>query len=243
MLESKFHPVQQEIATLTDLAMPHDAPPRLICLDAVGTLFGVTDSVGAAYKIVAAQFGVDIPAAAIDQAFYAAFKSAPPMTFPGADPADIPQLEYDWWAELARQTFGALNLVAAFPNFDAFFRELYADFATARPWFVYPDVVPALTAWRSQGIPLAVVSNYDTRLYPVLAALDLNQWFDTVTISTEVGAAKPNTEIFHQAIAPYAVPPTTCWHIGVCRSMDYNCANEAGLWGIWLNGGEYIKSV
>lgn len=227
-----------EISRLTDL-LPVALPrPALICLDAVGTLFGVQDSVGAAYAEVAAQFGVNIPVAAIDQAFYTAFKAAPSMTFPHAAPADIPRLEYGWWADLARETFGALDLVSAFGDFDQFFQALYAHFTTATPWFVYPDVEPALQHWRSQGIPLAIISNFDTRLYPVLEALHLAPWFDTVTISTTVGAAKPESAIFTTAIAPFSCPPDQVWHIGDSQRMDVEGANQAGLQGIWLNRNE-----
>jgi putative hydrolase of the HAD superfamily len=67
--------------------------PKVIFLDAVGTLFGVRDSVGAAYHTIARQFNVTADAAALDRAFFQCFKQAPPMAFPDAAAADIPQRE------------------------------------------------------------------------------------------------------------------------------------------------------
>lgn len=39
---------------------------------------------------------------------------------------------------------------------------------------------------RKAGVKLAVVSNFDTRLRPVLQALNCNHWFDAVAVSAEV---------------------------------------------------------
>lgn len=44
--------------------------PRVIFLDAVGTLFGVRHSVGEAYRIIAEQFGVNAEAEILDKVFF-----------------------------------------------------------------------------------------------------------------------------------------------------------------------------
>ena len=59
--------------------------PRVIFLDAVGTLFGVRHSVGEAYRMIAEQFGVKADAKILDQVFFQCFLSAPSMAFPGVD--------------------------------------------------------------------------------------------------------------------------------------------------------------
>lgn len=41
-------------------------------------------------------------------------------------------------------------------------------------------------AIRKAGVKLAVVSNFDTRLRPVLRALNCDHWFDAVAVSAEV---------------------------------------------------------
>ena len=58
---------------------------------------------------------------------------------------------------------------------------------------------------RSAGVKLAVVSNFDTRLRPILRDLDLLHLFDSVVISAEVKAEKPNPVIFEQACAQLGV--------------------------------------
>ncbi|MFP3422470.1 HAD-IA family hydrolase, partial [Bacillus sp. SIMBA_161] len=88
---------------------------------------------------------------------------------------------------------------------------------------------------RDQGIQLGVISNFDSRLYRVLNALQLDSFFTTITISSEVGAAKPDPKIFQSAIALYQVSPEQTWHIGDSRREDYEAAKALGMHGFLLN--------
>lgn len=208
--------------------------PQLILLDAVGTLFGVRESVGDVYSKVAKKWGVNVCAETLNQAFFDSFDSATPMAFPGTDMAEIPRLELAWWRHIAAQSFKAVGVFQEFSDFPRFFEELYQEFATAKPWLVYPDVIPALTKWRNCGIELGVLSNFDSRLYPVLEVLDLAPFFSTVTISTEVGAAKPDPKIFAVALEKYGFLPLDVLHIGDSFTADYQGAKSAGINGILL---------
>ncbi|MEG5139443.1 MULTISPECIES: HAD-IA family hydrolase [unclassified Microcoleus] len=208
---------------------------KLIFLDAAGTLFDVRGSVGEVYAQLAKKIGVTVKSEDLNAAFYQSFVSASPMTFPGIEAAKIPQLEFDWWLAVSAKAFQIAGVFHQFSDYPKFFAELYAHFATAEPWFVYPDVLPALNKWQQQGIELAVVSNFDSRLYPVLKALDLAKYFTSVTISTEVGAAKPQPEIFTAALQKHNCTAENVWHIGDSFKADYCGAKAAGLQAIWLN--------
>lgn len=208
--------------------------PKVIFLDAVGTLFGVRGSVGDVYSAIAQQFDVKVPATTLNQAFKEAFACAPPLAFPGNDPDDIPECEFEWWRVIALRTFKQAGVLDQFDDFTDFFDELYNYFATAEPWFIYPDVVPALEAWRRIGIQLGILSNFDSRLNFVLEALGLDEFFTSVTISTEVGAAKPDKQIFMSALQKHHCQPQEAWHIGDSFQEDYQGAKAAGLRAILL---------
>lgn len=49
-----------------------------------------------------------------------------------------------------------------------------------------PDAERVFMSLRKAGVKLAVVSNFDTRLRPVLQALNCKDWFDAVAVSAEV---------------------------------------------------------
>ncbi|MFN5871649.1 MAG: hydrolase, partial [Aphanizomenon sp.] len=59
--------------------------PKVIFVDAVGTLFGVKNSVGEIYRQIAQDFGVEVSAQILDQNFIKSFKAAPPPIFLDAD--------------------------------------------------------------------------------------------------------------------------------------------------------------
>jgi putative hydrolase of the HAD superfamily len=208
---------------------------QVIFLDAAGTLFDVRGSVGEVYGKFASSWGITVSNKDLNTAFFQSFASASPMAFPGRELAKIPQLEFEWWQAVAAKAFQIAGVFNQFSDFPKFFVELYAHFATAEPWFVYPDVFPALNKWQQQGIELAVVSNFDSRIYAVLKALNLAEYFTSVTISTEVGAAKPQSQIFTAALQKHNCIAENVWHIGDSFKADYCGAKAAGLKAIWLN--------
>jgi putative hydrolase of the HAD superfamily len=208
--------------------------PKVIFLDAVGTIFGVKGSVGVVYAQIAQQFDVIVPADRLNRAFYQSFKAAPSPVFPTQQPEEIPECEFEWWQAIARHTFQQIGVLDQFTDFSAFFHQLYRHFATAEPWAIYPDVLQALQHWHQLGIELGVLSNFDSRLYSVLQALDLAQFFTSVTISTEVGAAKPDPQIFAIGLNKHQCPAELAWHVGDSLQEDYHGAKASGLRAIWL---------
>jgi putative hydrolase of the HAD superfamily len=208
--------------------------PGAIFLDAVGTLFGVRGSVGEIYSECAARVGAIVPPERLQRAFLQCFVAAPAPAFPGLDPQAIPQAEYTYWYEITQQTFAQAGGLPQISDFTAFFSQVYETFATADPWELYPDVLPVLEHWQAQGIPVGVISNFDSRLYQVLDALELSDFVKTVTISTQVGAAKPQREIFQAAWHAQGQPEPPLWHIGDSWAADVLGARAMGWRGIYL---------
>jgi len=214
------------------LQSPNIARPKVVFFDAVGTLFGVVGSVGLQYATIAQRHGVIATADDLNQSFYRAFKQSGSPAFPGAAAIDIPGLEYDWWKEITRASFERAQL---FADFDAFFTDLFAYFASGEPWVVYPETIQTLDFFRESGIAIGIISNFDSRLYSVLRSLSLDHYFQSVTISTEVGAAKPNGKIFTIALAKHNCIAREAWHVGDSLKEDYEAATGMGLRGILVD--------
>jgi len=211
--------------------------PRVIFFDAVGTLFRVRGSVGQAYSQVAAAYGVAVDPQALDRAFAQAFASAPPPACAGLLGSALQEWERAWWRQVVRQTFAGVGSLAAFgeERFEAFFARLFEYFATSDPWELYPETLPVLQVLQQEGIRLGVISNFDSRLPRVLQALQLDGYFSSLTLSTQVGYAKPDPRIFQAALAAQGIPPAAAWHIGDSRREDYQGAKAAGLRALWLD--------
>ena len=66
-----------------------------------------------------------------------------------------------------------------------------------------PDAGRVFQALRRAGVKTAVVSNFDTRLRPLLQALKCDQWFDAVAVSAEVGFHFKNLPKISMCTAAY----------------------------------------
>lgn len=206
--------------------MTRNAAPRAVLLDAAGTLIEVAAPLGDAYSRIAREFGGNLDPDTLTAGFRTAFADTPPMAFPGLNGVELDRAERDWWRALVERVTRAAGGV---PEFDPYFECLYAHYASARAWRVYPEVPGVLAALRERDIPMVVVSNFDSRLPPLLDALGLALNFDAVVCSGAVGAAKPDGAIFSHALAVLGVDASEALHVGDSREADYEGARAAGI--------------
>lgn len=206
-------------------------PIAAVTLDAAGTLISPARPVAETYGVLAAEHGAALDHAALRQAFRAAFKSMPPMAFPGADPDALDRLERDWWRRLVRTVTDAAGGVT---DFDAYFDALYAHYASAAAWHLYAEVGEVLSALGAAQVPMVVVSNFDSRLPGILAGHGIDHHFQRVIYSTAAGAAKPQTGIFTQALHSLGLPAAGVLHVGDSREADLHGAQAAGMAALLL---------
>ncbi len=210
---------------------------RVIFFDAVGTLFGVRDSVGQIYSHAARRYGVIVDPQELDRCFYQAFKAAPPALFPEVGSQQLTDLERQWWRQIVIRTFAQVKGLdqQSFSDFEAFFREVFDLFATAQTWQIYDETFEVLQDLQGRGFQLGIISNFDSRLSAVLQALGLDPFFTSVTISTQTGSAKPESQVFQIALEQAQISAGQALHVGDSFSMDYQGAKQAGLWALWLD--------
>ncbi len=200
---------------------------RTIFFDAAGTLFEPRISVGESYARVAGKHGLTTTGAAVGAAFRRAFHESGGLAFgPGHAPAELRRLEREWWREVVAKSFASLG---GFADFDAYFDELFAYFADPANWVADTNALPLLTKLRRDGYQLGVVSNFDYRLYHILEGLGLSEVFDSITISSEAGWAKPDPRIFEVALARHGVAANEALHVGDVPQLDAVGAHAAGI--------------
>ena len=195
---------------------------RAVTFDVGGTLIEPWPSVGHVYAEVAARFDLGLlEPAALNRRFADAWKSRK-------------QFDYSRraWQALVNQTLA--GIVAATPGED-FFAAIYQRFEEPAVWRVFDDVFSTLAELKSCGLKLAVLSNWDERLRPLLARLELLEWFDAVIISHEVGHTKPAPEIFLKAAATLDLPPAAILHIGDSAREDVFGAHSIGMAALLLD--------
>jgi HAD superfamily hydrolase (TIGR01509 family) len=88
--------------------------------------------------------------------------------------------------------------------------------------------VEALATLQSDGLKLAVVSNWDCALPERLHALDLLRHFDAVVTSAEAGVPKPEPRAFLLALERLGVAASRALHVGD-EEADERGARAAGM--------------
>jgi len=212
---------------------------KVVFFDVAGTLIRVRDGVGAQYARVAARFDVTADPATLAREFPRAFRAAPPMAFPGAPASTVPQREREVWRGIVREVFAGAGALPQFAPgaFDAYFDAVYRHFEEATVWEVFSDVEPTLEALRARGCTLGIVSNFDSRVVRILEGLGLAAWFASVTLSSVVGATKPDPAIFARALARHGVGPAQALHVGDAPEEDADGARAAGLGAVLIDRG------
>ena len=195
-----------------------------VTFDVGGTLIEPWPSVGHVYAAVAAENGLEgLSAETLNSNFAAAWRGRKNFDHSAAA-----------WMKLVDQTFAGL---APVPPSRTFFPEIYRRFASGAAWRVFDDVVPALSALRERRLKLAVISNWDERLGPLLRQLGLDRFFQAVVVSHAVGSPKPSPAIFLEAAARLGLATKKIMHLGDQEQEDIQGAAAAGLQALLIQRG------
>ena len=203
--------------------MNHLEGIRAVTFDVGGTLIEAWPSVGHVYAEVAARHGVEADPAALNERFAESWRAKQNFDYSRAH-----------WFTVVEEAFAGIAPVSA-----GMFDDIYDHFKLAVPWRVFDDVLPALEALKRKGIKLALISNWDDRLRPLLRASGLDRHFDVTIISTEVGVHKPDRRIFEAALSQLNVPAGQALHIGDALREDVEGARAAGMRTLLLDRDGY----
>jgi putative hydrolase of the HAD superfamily len=188
-----------------------------VLFDAAETLFTTRGTVGEIYHSVAQKYGSFASPGEIHDAFLRQFRNTGPVSTDNQKP---------WWRDVVHRVFIDVGMME---DFDRFFEELYDQFRDSRGWRLFPETREVLEDLRSKKLKIGAISNFDSRLYSVMTDLGIRSFFDSVTISSETGFAKPQPEIFASAIRSIGVPASRILFTGDSLLDDYQAGQDAGL--------------
>ena len=196
-----------------------------IFFDAVGTLFYLTKTVGDHYALVGREVGLTLDAQQLDRAFLTAWRRMPPRAA-----IDGPRENDDkgWWRELVDLVLDEVAPSLGELDRDNFFEVAYEHFAEAGVWELYPEVSDVLEKLQPR-YELAVISNFDGRLRFILEQLGISKFFAHIFISSEIGADKPDPEIYRRALKFMNLKPDQVLYVGDDPDRDWKAAAAAGL--------------
>lgn len=190
--------------------------------DVGGTLIEPFPSVGDIYADVASGYGhTNLNVARLNAQFIEAWGSKGEFQYNESD-----------WERLVIRTFDGLVSEA---DCRSLFPRLYQRFEDPEVWKVHVDVRPTLDDLAGRGFRLGIVSNWDTRLRPLLDSLRLEGFFELISVSCDIGFTKPSPVIFEHTISKLGLPPDRILHVGDLYEEDVLGAQTAGLQAVHID--------
>lgn len=210
--------------------MPHITPnTRAVFFDAVGTLIHPRPSAPTVYAAVAARYGLSLSAADVRERFIAAYQKEEAADV-ASNWATSEARERERWHTIVCETLLGVT------DSEACYRELFDHFARPEAWEPDADVGAVLSALAARGLVLGMGSNYDERLWPVLAGFaQLDALKPRVIISSEVGLRKPGAGFFAEVLRAAGCAPGEVLFVGDDFDNDYTGATAAGLRAVLLD--------
>lgn len=197
----------------------------VVLLDAAGTMIHLKEPAGQHYAAVAARYGLQVGADALQSGFLKAWKAMPDRA---PEPGGRKDDDRPWWRTVATTALRETSTVPGNFPMEDWFRDVYERFAERGVWAAFDDVEPFLRKI-SKTHRLGVVSNFDGRLRRILADLGLAKYFEHIVISSEAGCEKPHEGIFLRAAELFGVRPEECLLIGDDERRDFDGATNAGM--------------
>ncbi len=202
---------------------------KLISFDAADTIIKLNGTVGENYSYIASNYGIKTNPEILNQNFKLVFNQMQPLGSTG-------HKNFEWWKIVIKKTFLQSGIeINQFSDSEKFEQELYNYLAEENTWFLFDDVKITLDYLRGRKYPLIVFSNFDERLNTVLKNLKINEYFQLIFCSTQIGFAKPDLKAFNKVAEMCNLKPNEILHIGDGFQNDYLGALRADFKALFLN--------
>lgn len=233
---------------------------KLITFDAKDTIICMKKSAGRLYGEVASLYGVSIQESDIkrmESSFGSCFNhvnslypnygngsqtNQPVSSGVTSQPGQITLLK--WWSMVIECVFKSADVKVQPDVLNQICIHSFKSFASSECWSVKGNALQDLTEIRTikPQLKMAVVSNGDERLRPLLTHLGLEHLFDFIIDSHTYKCEKPCKEIFDTALAEAGLnDPSLALHVGDDILTDYNGARSAGWNALLLLHEEKIQ--
>ena len=181
---------------MTENSPTHVAPHSAVLFDAVGTLIHPEPSVAAAYHAAGLRHGSQLGLDEVHERFRAAFAAEEAFDAASGKLRTDEARELRRWRTIVSTTFGDVPS----ERHGGLFDDLWQQFAQPSSWRAFDDAPPTVELLQSQGVVVAIGSNFDERLLPIIAELLPSVPIDRVFPSSLVGYRKPAAEFFEHCL-------------------------------------------
>jgi putative hydrolase of the HAD superfamily len=195
---------------------------RAVFFDAVGTLIHPEPPASAVYAETGSRFGSRLTLSAVRRRFGEAFRGQEEIDRRhGLRTSEAREVER--WRHIVAEVLDDVD------DPDACFEKLFEHFARLEAWRCDPDAAVTLRALKERGYLLGAASNYDRRLYALVAGLPPLAPLQCVVVSSTVGWRKPAAEFFAELCRVTRYSPEQIVFVGDDWENDFQGARSAGM--------------
>ena len=202
---------------------------RCLSVDVGGCLLEPSERVADVYARTALEVGcASVTPETASRDFKEAFAA-----FRGSDAADASRYYGDgksFWRRVIAHvlTRGGTDVIDD-TTIDLAVDKLYLHYEHPSAWHIAHGAVDAARRLRRSGVRVVLASNWDSRLPTLLRTLGLDDEFDAIVFSADIGVEKPSEEFFHAVARAADVPAARCAHVGDAPVADVAGARSAGF--------------
>ncbi len=100
---------------------------------------------------------------------------------------------------------------------------------------LYPDTIDTLKQLKDRKIKIGLISNASSPHKKPFFRFGLEEYFDHLCFSCDIGYWKPEKEIYHKTLKNMSLKPENTLMIGDNKIKDYQTPNSLGMIGIHLD--------
>lgn len=224
-----------------DVAMPtQKTAGKIVLFDAVGTVIHTHPQVVHVYHQFGQRFGSALTPPQIAQRFKTARRSlfAVDTTAQQQRAGQLissDEIEHRLWQQFIETIFDDVA------DTDELFRQLWEFFALPANWRIYCDVCDCLSELKAAGCVVAIASNFDSRLFPVIDGFNEFQVLDATFCSSRLGFRKPDPAFYRRLENRLSmtldrnISPDQIVFVGDCVENDYHGPRRQGWSAVWLD--------
>lgn len=115
------------------------------------------------------------------------------------------------------------------------FKNVFEKSPPRSKWVPYEETIPFLKEMKDKGVRLGLLTNWGLDARDTLKAVGIAEFFESIVVSSEIGAEKPDAKGFLESLKQLGIKPEDAIYVGDNYYDDVVGANGVGMRAALIN--------
>lgn len=115
------------------------------------------------------------------------------------------------------------------------FQSIFKKSPPRSKWVAYDETIPFLKEMKQRGVRLGLLTNWDLDARDTLDSVGITEYFESIVVSSEIGAEKPDPKGFLESLRQLGLSPEEAIYVGDNYYDDVVGANGVGMKAALIN--------